>query len=103
VPNASGNPDSITLGPDGNLWFVAGLIARVTPAGVVSEFPADAAYIARIADGNLWFTGLYSGLGRITPAGAVTSFINAGGRALTGGSDGNIWVLTRNSVLRYSP
>ena len=92
----SANPDGITAGPDGNLWFTeygvpgsppAPRIARITPAGSVTEFSAgitpesDPGDIVVGADGNLWFTevdqtnGNYSGkIGRITPSGAVTEF-----------------------------
>jgi virginiamycin B lyase len=62
----------ITLGPDGNVWFTnnpSDLIGRVTPAGVVTEFPSLAnpgppttstlsgpSRIVAGPDGNLWFT-----------------------------------------------
>jgi len=66
----------ITRGPDGNLWFAEeyGKICRITPAGVVTEFPlpgfpADAAIgVAADSDGNIWFTDTERGqIGRITP------------------------------------
>src|SRR5262249_56379731 len=37
------NPQGITRGPDGNLWFTeatADRIGRITPAGVVTQFSA---------------------------------------------------------------
>ena len=56
-------------GPDGNLWFTEGSpggIGRITPAGVVTEFPRRStpgftaeripSGITTGADGNLWFT-----------------------------------------------
>ena len=62
-------------------------IGRITPAGVVTEFPLRAqprlgpVGIAAGPDGNLWFTefGGNSGsnIGRITPAGVVTEFPQA--------------------------
>jgi virginiamycin B lyase len=62
---------SITIGPDGNLWFTeptAGRIGRITPSsGAVTEFPlaGNSAYgtpvnrpqsITTGPDGKLWFT-----------------------------------------------
>ena len=47
-------------------------------------------------DGNLWFTELYGGIGRVTPAGVVTQFPTGlpSGESPVGlavGPDGNIW------------
>ena len=102
-------PGTITLGPDGNLWIAGGnYVGRVTPTGTVTVFPASfaasAASIARIADGNLWFTD-EGALGRITPAGVITAFVNLGGTELTGGPDGNIWLLQTfpAEVVRFVP
>lgn len=44
-PAANSGPDTITTGPDGNLWYTdynynAANIGRITPSGSVSEFPA---------------------------------------------------------------
>ncbi len=83
-PPAGAPPNSITAGPDGNLWFtgtfinfqpggqmtLSGSIGRVTPAGVVTMFavPANVGPGQIIAgpDGNLWFTDVTSKIGRIT-------------------------------------
>ena len=75
-PTRSGSGWSwrITAGPDGNLWFTEqyrNTIGRMTPAGVVTEFPvptrnAAPAGITTGPDGNLWFTQRH-GIGRITP------------------------------------
>jgi uncharacterized repeat protein (TIGR01451 family) len=53
----------IAAGPDGNLWFTesqTNLIGRMTPAGVVTEFPVPTENsnpfgIAAGSDGNIWF------------------------------------------------
>src|SRR5262245_6266573 len=66
VPTASSQLKGITTGPDGNVWFTeqAGpKIGRITPAGVVTEFPISEAgshpsspkAICAGPDGNLWF------------------------------------------------
>src|SRR5207248_167452 len=38
----SGIPGDIVAGPDGNLWFTENgdVIGRITPLGVITEFPA---------------------------------------------------------------
>ena len=69
-------PNQIIAGPDGNLWytvFFAAKIGRITPSGVVDEFPvlnrqAAPGGIAVGSDGALWFTQATSGkIGRIHP------------------------------------
>jgi len=62
-------------GPDGNLWFTeyaSDQIGRMTPAGVVTEFPLPAGSapygIVVGPDGNLWFAETGSNkIGRMTP------------------------------------
>jgi streptogramin lyase len=96
-------------GPDGNLWFTEGFvnkIGRITPAGVITEFPipTETFYgpfsIAAGTDGALWFTEKNLGeskIGRITTAGVVTEFPipNPTGyyapANIAAGSDGNLW------------
>ncbi len=102
-------PFGITAGPDGNLWFTeyrGSRIARITPAGVVTEFSLPApnrqpSHITAGPDGNLWFTeGSPGGIGRITTAGVVTEFLggstpgftaNRIPSGITTGADGNLW------------
>jgi streptogramin lyase len=104
TPTASAAPASLTLGPDGNIWFVESLankIGRITPSGVTTEFPIPTANsfpagIAAGIDGNLWFTEADGNkIGRITPAGAVTEFALHTTGALPGpillGGDGALW------------
>jgi ABC-type sugar transport system substrate-binding protein len=51
VPTANSQPRAITNGSDGNRWFTEGTeftaapakIARITPAGVITEFAPDVA------------------------------------------------------------
>jgi streptogramin lyase len=101
----------IASGPDGNLWFTEILnatIGRITPGGVVTEFPGSHGQtidiygqpIAMTAgpDGNMWFSES-GGVGRITMAGAITRFPLPGayqlspfaGVGIAAGADGNIW------------
>jgi virginiamycin B lyase len=93
-------PNGITFGPDGNLWFTATItqlsthpggdtvtevIGRMTPQGAVSEFALLALSspdevpggITVGPDGNLWFTvfdprlgGTKAAIGRISPTSA---------------------------------
>jgi streptogramin lyase len=91
---------SLTVGPDGNLWFPdSNGIGRITPAGDITEFPLPAGlgYPGGLTvgpDGNLWFPDS-NGIGRITPAGAITEFPLPAGHGspggLTVGPDGNLW------------
>ncbi len=94
-PGDTSPPAPIVAGPDGNLWFGAGNlidgspvlspipseIGRITPQGIITEFPVDSPAPASLTvgpDGNLWITNLPSlgqdMIGRITPAGTVTEF-----------------------------
>ena len=78
---SQGNPFGIATGPDGTLWFTvheSGVdwVGRVTQSGVVTRFPlgnpgSRPGPILHWPDGNLWFA-MADGLGRMTPAGAVT-------------------------------
>ena len=56
------NPDFITVGPDGALWFTdqnSTSLRRITTAGAITEFPVPGSYlphgIATGPDGALWF------------------------------------------------
>jgi len=91
----------ITAGPDGNLWFTefnTSKIGRMTPGGVIAEFPIPSGGhpfgITRGSDGNLWFTE-GNHIGRITTSGVVTEFfLPAGGSSsawIITGPDGNLW------------
>src|SRR5258706_6094950 len=64
IPTNNSQPAGITLGPDGNLWFIeinANQIGKVTPKGFFTEYPIPTAnatpqWITLGPDGNLWFT-----------------------------------------------
>jgi DNA-binding beta-propeller fold protein YncE len=110
LPNPAplNGPRGITVGPDGNLWFTeyyGNRIGRVTPAGVITQFPplptptSLPESITAGPDGNLWFTEASGNkIGRITPAGVITEFPPAsssislsGPTGITAGPDGNLW------------
>ncbi len=104
---------TLAAGPDGNLWEVEselGNVARVTTAGVITEFPTNlkancTSIIANGPDGALWFTeGAMNAIGRITTAGSLTYLPGTGASGTCGtpfggndplgivaGPDGNLW------------
>ena len=122
------SPGAITAGPDGTLWFIndrvtpgsfpatilAVSIGRITPAGVITEFPitTPGAYPSDITsgpDGALWFTENTSSgprIGRITTDGVITDF-PAGSIGvtpdnqmignITAGPDGALWFTETSS------
>lgn len=152
-------PGDITKGPDGNVWFVeqlASRVGRITPEGVITEFPvpvepptfdnygSEQYRIARVdtitsgPDGNVWFSELAGGqpmagnhlangagaVGRITPNGEITQFSDqfkpgppdpnadpgvepepepAGLRGIAKGPDSNLWLLERTGLVRITP
>jgi len=101
------NRDTITWGPDGNVWFTETLharIGRLTPAGAFTEFelPDEQDYLGSIAsgpDGNLWFTVYADKIGRMTPAGDIAEFPVSGNsrpHAILEAPDGHLWFTQSN-------
>ena len=99
----STNSTSIAVGSDKNLWltlthnFKDGVIARVTPSGVETDFTVTTpdntlSGIIPGPDGALWFieTGNATGIGQIDARGNFTIY-SPFGAPLTSGPDGNIW------------
>ena len=102
-------PERITSGPDGNLWFTeasANKIARMTPAGTLTEFAiptADSAPrgIVTGPDGNLWFvesSGNHAAIARITRKGGIAEYPLGGSSTdqlsptdIVAAPDGNLW------------
>src|SRR5262249_35094440 len=77
-------------------------IGRLTPAGVLTEFPvptggSEPMGIATGPDGNVWFTESVSQkVGRITKTGLVTEYPVPGAGtlgAMARGADGTMWFL----------
>jgi streptogramin lyase len=105
-----GNSDSgIVEGPDGNMWVAEGFgsgagnanaIAKITPAGQVTEYTIPTADsvpddITVGSDGALWFTEEAGDkIGRITTSGQITEITLPSGatpQSIASGPDGNIW------------
>lgn len=73
----TGQPDSITAGPDGNLYFgeYSPAVGRLTTTGAITEFPVPAKLgsfpilgLTTGPDGNIWFTNnQHSQIGRLIP------------------------------------
>lgn len=114
-PNAtvSSQPSGITVGPDGNLWFLEyqwGQIAVMNTNGVLlHEYGAGIiqtnALLRNIAagpDGALWFTEpTYGIIGHITTNGVITqiqlNFTNCQPLGIIAGPDGAMWFSEFNS------
>jgi streptogramin lyase len=115
-------PQGITVGPDHALWFVdqkkSGLftIGTITVAGQITEYPTNInvgvfqaesfeyAEITTGPDGNLWFTNPQAGgvgmnlLGKITTAGAVTTYTLTENPLAICAGFGNLWVMESTQV-----
>jgi len=98
LANINAFPTSIASGADGNVWVTewqGATIAKVTPLGVITEFPMHELpfQIVRGPGKTLWFTT--TRINRITTSGIIKRFsLPAGDCAkeyLTEGPDKNIW------------
>lgn len=116
---ADSNIIDIAAGPDGNVWFTdngVGAIGRITPAGQITEFTDEdiepflyyrnevdfpLQHLVAGPDGNMWFT-IRRGqavLGKITPAGEITTFrpgedglaSGVSAQELAAGPNGELW------------
>jgi len=129
LPRLNSGPISIATGPDKNLWFTefsgaspagtgdvdGNAIGRITPEGVITEFPlatpGSAPHIITLGpDGNMWFTETHAGkVGKITPSGRITEVSLSSRRSdpvgITAGPDGNLWFIEEGlgRVGRISP
>jgi streptogramin lyase len=105
LPNTSSQPDAVTTGPDGNIWFTEighNGIGRIAEDGtllgetVIPTSNSQPAAITVGPDGNIWFTEQTGNkIGRITPNGTLTEFTlpaaNSQPLGITAGPDGNVW------------
>lgn len=102
-PTTGLTPTAMTVGSDGNLWFVGatattGYLARVTPSGTITDFPlahSDPVGIATGSDGNLWvIDGAANTVTKVATNGsASTSYASGNGpTAIAPGPDGALWI-----------
>lgn len=118
IPTSNSNPNGITAGPDGNLWFTetgGNKIGKMTPGGAFTEYPVPKSNsglqsITAGPDGNLWFIeGNANQIGRITTGGAITEFPlltpNSAPNSIIAGPDGNLWFTEYfgNQIGRITP
>jgi streptogramin lyase len=92
---------------------VAKPIARVTPAGAVTDFATEVGStpydITTGSDGNLWFTDPgTSKVGKVTPAGAYTGFGGIGlvtPRGIASGPNGHLYIVVAGTpeVMEFNP
>jgi streptogramin lyase len=104
----------VTLGPDGNVWFLElGHVAKITTAGVITEYAYPSKdttnYYGGIVtgpDGNLWATEAGDSLiDKIVPStGAITSYsLGCSGFGIVlAKSDNDLWVNCGNQLARVT-
>ncbi|MEI8080825.1 MAG: hypothetical protein WCI74_03165 [Actinomycetes bacterium] len=108
-----GTNNQITAGPDGNIWLTldgANDLAKITPAGVVTEYNdalTTPTGITAGPDGNLWLT-VSGGVAKVSPANPTVAAFTAiaaitDPRAITVGPDGNLWTASNNNVIKIPP
>ncbi len=113
--SAVGPNNQIAVGPDDNMWVTldGGVtdIARITPAGAVTEFDlpgvAGAVGVAA-ANGQVWVT-YPNGVARFTPGNPVGTTATTAIAAITDprgmimGPDGNLWTASLDKVVSITP
>ncbi len=100
---------SMTAGPDGSVWFKEGRkIARITPAGALTEFPVPPPdlFITAGPDDNLWFSGMGPKIVRMSTHGDVREFAlpkqSHDPAPLIVGPDGNLWFTEGQGVGKFA-
>jgi streptogramin lyase len=105
----SETPHQLTMGPDANIWVTLDTkIARITPAGVVTEFdPANVGSPIGITtgpDGNLWVTQNteVAMIPPANPAGATKFSVGdiSSPQGITTGPDGNLWTASADKLIK---
>lgn len=98
----TGTATALVSGPGGHLWLLTGNKVKKLDSGgrVLSAFalPHPGNDLTAGPDGNLWATWT-EGVDRVTPRGAVTTFVSPGFgtalpddlRGITTGPDGRLW------------
>ncbi len=108
----SGRPNHLALGPDGNVWIALDSLtadfARVTPAGVVTEFDSPQVLnprgIGAGPDGQMWVTQL-GGVAHFPPsdpraARSVNIVALNSPQAIVTGPDGNLWTAANDQAIQ---
>ena len=99
------NARGITPGPDGNMWVgnfsTPGSVARITTGATpaldpLAGFPVPAGSPIDViggSDGNVWYAGQGTTVGKIAPDGTATAFTSKGVDpfGVTLGPDGAVW------------
>lgn len=106
IPTTRSLPNSIFLGPDGNLWFTGVkspnyILDRIDPSGVITEFDWSGAYLSSLSIGpgnTFWGVDTNKGVWRIdigSDSIARTAIASRptsiGGSSLTQDPSGNLW------------
>ncbi len=126
-------PEQIIAGPENDLWFIASdegpnALARITPAGVVSQFSPSLVrngrgetkpkfdevpqVLARAANGNLWMGTIDEGTIGLVEAGGVVKQVRIGenwqgivptGEPMIGTPDGGVWFVEQHAFTQLGP
>jgi streptogramin lyase len=126
-------PEQIIAGPENDLWFIAegvgaNVLARITPAGVTSQFSAPLVregrgktepkpdevprVLASAANGNLWMGANNEGrIGLVEAGGVVRQFrigeygqgIVPTGEPMIGTPDGGVWLVEQRAFVQVGP
>ncbi len=121
IPTPNSGPLSITVGPDGALWFTEQLgfkIGRITTSGQITEYALptqlrEPQVIATGPDGALWFTAVLpnkaigSVIGRITTSGRFKWYDKGIANeqfayGIAPGPDGKMWFALNAQIANIS-
>ena len=79
------NARGIARGADGNMWVAdfstPGGVVRVTTGGVATRFPVPTGSPIDViagSDGNIWYAGQGTAVGKVTPGGVATPYVAKG-------------------------
>ncbi len=131
IPTTASFPTAITMGSDGNLWFLESYgnkVGRISPNSVITEFLIPSAAdvtpcggctmvsssfpssLINGKNGNLWFfENSTDKIARISERGVITEFPIPSHLRLSGilswGPDDNLWLVSSSggSILRVTP
>lgn len=104
TPDSNALLGEIARGSDGNVWFLeyfSNTVDRVTPTGQLTRFPADFYRdLTTGPDGNLWLSGAYGKVTKMTTSGVTTDYPLPAGMGLgqiTSGPGGRLWATGADS------